>query len=344
MFSPLSNPRVAAGVARGLQTLQSVAARRLAEAARRRLPEYSGAPEPLTIPTVHGEVRAWVYRPAAGTDPLPPVHVNLHGGGFVLRGPHQDDPWCRLLATEAGVVVLNVDYDVAPQVRFPVPPRQVHAVLDWVAGNGAGHGWDGLRLSVGGQSAGGGLAAAASRLALEEGHPRVALQMLHYPPLDLTVPAGEKSSPIARPLLRPWMGEVFNASYIPDVPQRADRLASPAAPSDTADLTGIAPAVVIACEHDILRAEACRYADRLETAGALAAYREIAGKDHSYDASDDAAGRETYTWLAALLRKTHSPVPGGAGDTAADPVNGVVGDVGNGEQLSATEPGAPGGS
>ncbi|GAB3169367.1 hypothetical protein GCM10027059_34110 [Myceligenerans halotolerans] len=243
MSSPLSNPRLAAVAARGIQALQAAAGRRQTETARRRLPDYPGTREPLTIPTQHGEVRAWAYRPPEGADAggLPPVHVNLHGGGFVLRGPDQDDPWCRLLAAEAGVVVLNVDYDVAPQVRFPVPPHQVHAVLDWVAGAGVDHGWDGRRLSIGGQSAGGALAAAASRLALENAHPRVALQVLHYPPLDLTVPAGEKRSPIAKPLLRPWMGDVFDASYVPDVARRADRLASPAALVDRRRPRHLAP-------------------------------------------------------------------------------------------------------
>ncbi|MBE1877267.1 alpha/beta hydrolase fold domain-containing protein [Myceligenerans pegani] len=306
MPSPLRNPRLAAVAARGVQALHSAAGRRLTVAARHRLPEYPGVPEPLVVPTPHGEVTAWAYRPPEEAGPPPPVYVNLHGGGFVLRGADQDDPWCRLLAAEAGVVVLNVDYDVAPQARFPVPPHQVHAVLDWAAEHGAAHGWDGRRLSVGGQSAGGALAAAASRLAFERARPRVALQVLHYPPLDLTVPAAEKHSPLAKPLLRPWMGDMFDAAYIPDAGQRADRLASPAAPSDTADLTGIAPAVVIACEHDILRAEARRYADRLESAGALVAYREIPDRDHGYDISDDATGRETYTWIAKLLRETHA--------------------------------------
>ncbi|GAB4086043.1 alpha/beta hydrolase [Myceligenerans cantabricum] len=304
----LSNPRLAAVAARGVQALQSAAGRRLAEAARHRLPEYPGTPEPLTIPTPHGEVRAWAYRPPEAADAglLPPVHVNLHGGGFVLRGPAQDDPWCRLLAAEAGVVVLNLDYDVAPQAPFPRPARQAYGVLGWAAEADADHGWDGQRLTVGGQSAGGALAAAAARLALENAYPRVALQVLHYPPLDLTVPAGAKTSPVDKPLLRPWMGDLFDAAYVPDAALRADRLVSPAAPSDRADLTGIAPAVVIACEHDILRAEARRYADRLGSAGALVVYREIPGKDHGYDTFDDGAGRETYTWVATLLREAHA--------------------------------------
>ena len=98
------------------------------------------------------------------------------------------------------------------------------------------------------------------------------------------------------------MGEVFDSSYVPDPAQRADRLVSPAAAGDIADLDGIAPAVVIAAEFDILAAEAGRYADRLAGAGALVEFRTIAGADHGYDLDDDARCREVYTLIARHIR------------------------------------------
>ena len=144
---------------------------------------------PATIPTRHGEVRAVVYLPAASSEPVP-VYVNLHGGGFILRHPEQDDPLCRYLAATAGVAVVNVDYDVAPAHRFPEPIEEAYDAVCWAAG--PGRDWDGSRLCVGGQSAGGALAAAVARLALELGGPDLALQVLLYPVLDLVTPARDK--------------------------------------------------------------------------------------------------------------------------------------------------------
>jgi acetyl esterase len=214
-----------------------------------------------------------------------------------------DDPLCRLLAAEAGVVVINVDYVVAPQYPFPAPPRQAYEVVRWVAEHGEENGWDGSRLTVGGQSAGGGLAAAVARQALEEDGPSVALQVLHYPPLDLATDIRDKRAAVAKPSLRPWMGDVFDTSYVPDVRMRGDRLVSPGHPSDTADLKGIAPALVITAEYDVLKGEAVRYADRLRMAGALVEHHDVAGVDHGYDTTDDERARRTYTLIADHIRR-----------------------------------------
>ncbi|HSX97707.1 MAG TPA: alpha/beta hydrolase fold domain-containing protein, partial [Streptomyces sp.] len=296
-MSLLARPAVAAFAAKAMQRLSVVAGRRASgpgstAACLARLPEYACATRELTIPTSYGPARAVLYLPAAeGTSP-PPVHVNFHGGGYVMAQIELDDALCRCLATEAGVAVLNVDYVVAPQHPFPAPPLQAFEVVRWAAGHGDGHGWDGDRLSVGGQSAGGGLAAAVARQALEEGGPSIALQVLHYPPLDLATGARHKRAAIAKPLLRPWMADVFDSSYIPDPRKRADPLASPAHPSDTADLRGIAPAFVITAEYDLLKAEGVAYADRLRTAGSLVGHHDVTGADHGYDAGDDRRARE----------------------------------------------------
>ena len=254
------------------------------------------------MPTSVAPARITVHRPPAG-DPAPPVHINFHGGGYVLAQTELDDALCRFLAVEAGAVVVNVDYVVAPQHPFPAAPRQAFEVVRWVAEHGDGHGWDGSRLTVGGQSAGGGLAAAVARQALEEGGPRIALQGLHYPPLDLATSARDKRAAVAKPMLRTWMADIFDTSYVPDAGRRADPLVSPAHPSDTADLTGIAAAVVVTAEYDLLSAEGERYAARLREVGALAEYHDVAGADHGYDGDDDVRARDTYGLIARHLRK-----------------------------------------
>ena len=297
-MSVLGTPRVAAVVARVLQGLADLAGGPVARRRAAVFPEYPGDTTGITIPSPVTPARAVVYRPA-NAGPRPPVHVNFHGGGFVMRGMWLDDPLCRYLAATAGVVVVNVDYAVAPQHPFPAPVDQAFDVVRWVAGHDD---WNGRRLTVGGQSAGGALAAAVARLALEQGGPRIALQVLHYPPLDLATPAAEKKAAVAKPVLRPWMGEVFDGAYVPDVAARAHRLVSPAGSADTADLTGIAPALVITAEYDRLNAEGVRYAHRLDEAGALVGHHDVRGADHGYDVKDQVKARATYAVIARHVR------------------------------------------
>ncbi|MFT4052809.1 MAG: alpha/beta hydrolase fold domain-containing protein [Microbacterium sp.] len=233
----------------------------------------------VTIPTRHGQVAATLYLPQGGAAGRG-VHINLHGGGFVMRHPEQDDPICRYLAAKADVTVVNVDYDPAPQLRAPGSIEQALDVARWAAE--PERDWDGARLTVGGASAGGALAAGVARLALEEGSPRISLQVLLYPPLDLTVPAKTKKIPGKENFLV-RLGPIFDTAYVPRRADRADRLVSPAGPADTTPLDGIAPAVVVTCEKDILREEGIRYAERLERVGALAEHIDLPGVGHGFN-------------------------------------------------------------
>lgn len=243
--------------------------------------DIPGRTSDTIIATRYGPVHAKVYHPPSDIGP-PPVYVNVHGGGFVVGHPEQDDPWCRYLAAKAGVVVVNPDYVLAPGHRFPAAPQQVFDIVRWAAHEARS--WDGTRLCVGGQSAGGNLSAAAARLALEQGSPSIALQVLHYAPLDLVTPLRSKPSPIGtRAVMKPWMGQVFDSAYIPDRAQRRHRLASPAWGANADGIVGIAPAVIVTAEHDRLRGEAHRYAQKLAAAGSLVEYYDVAGVDHGYN-------------------------------------------------------------
>ncbi|KHO25604.1 alpha/beta hydrolase fold domain-containing protein [Mycolicibacterium setense] len=275
-----------------------------------RFPEIPGRTTLIDIPTRHGKVAATVYHPAADVA-TPAVYVNVHGGGFVVGHREQDDPWCRFLAANANVVVVNVDYLLAPHRRFPTPVEQIYDVLDWASA--PERDWDGGRLCVGGQSAGGSLSAAAARLAFETGPesgPQIALQVLHYPPLDLVTATKDKHSPLgAKAIMKPWMGEVFDTAYIPDRAQRTDRLASPAWGANSDGIKGIAPALVVTAEYDRLRDEAWRYAQKLEAVGSLAEYYEVPGVDHGYNImSDDAeVTRTAYEHIAGHVRRATAP-------------------------------------
>jgi len=241
--------------------------------------EIPALTEHITIPTRHGVIPAVQYSPAGGAAGRG-VYINLHGGGFVIRHPEQDDAICRYIAATAGVTVLNADYTPAPQSRFPGPVEQAYDVATWAAASDRP--WDGSKLAIGGQSAGGALAAGAARLALEHGTPRIAVQVLMYPPLDLTVSAASKKA-AGKETFLVRMGPIFDTVYCPDRTRRGDRLISPAAPSDTTSLAGIAPALVVTGQKDILRDEAARYAARLQDAGALITHIDLPDIGHGFN-------------------------------------------------------------
>jgi acetyl esterase len=274
-----------------------------------RFPELQSRTSKVTIPTRHGPVSAAVYHPLASAT-RPAVYVNVHGGGFVVGHPEQDDPWCRYLTAHAGVAVINPDYVLAPRYRFPAAPHQIYDIVCWAAD--PDRNWDGRRLCVGGQSAGGNLSAAAARLALENRGPQIALQVLHYAPLDLVTPTRDKPSTAGhRAVIKPWMGEVFDTAYIPESAQRRDRLASPAWGDNADRIAGIAPALVVTAEHDRLRDEARSYAERLDAVGSLAQYYDVVGVDHGYNLMSEATDvtSRTYAHIAEHVARATNRSP-----------------------------------
>jgi acetyl esterase/lipase len=268
-----------------------------------RFPEIESRTTDLSIPTRHGAVAATLYHPPSATR-KPGVYVNAHGGGFVVGNRAQDDAWCRFLAATAHVVVVNTDYALAPRARFPTPVEQFYDVVEWASA--PERDWDGSRLCVGGQSAGGNMSAAVSRMALEIGGPKISLQVLHYPPLDIVTAPSDKPSPLgSKTVLKPWLCEVFDNAYVPDRALRRHRFVSPAWGDNSDGITGIAPALVVTAEFDRLRDEARRYADDLDAVGALAEYVEVRDVDHGYDIMTDATEktRQTYEVMAAHVSR-----------------------------------------
>src|SRR5205807_5350100 len=122
-----------------------------------------------------------IYRPKAPSTGRLPVVVNFHGGGWVSGNARQSEWWCAGVAAQAAVVVVSVEYRLAPEYRFPVPVEDCYAATAWVAANAASLGVDANRLGVMGDSAGGNLAAAVALMARDRRGPRIALQVLMYP-------------------------------------------------------------------------------------------------------------------------------------------------------------------
>lgn len=299
-------------LARGIQ-LVSGRAMRPPKAYSSFAPEIA-PPQRVVVPTDEGPVTVYLYRPPAqalADGSVPPVYINLHGGGFLIRRPEFDAHLCRTIAAEAGCVVVNVDYDVAPQRTYPVAPRQAYAVACWAAGAGAQeHGWDGDRLAIGGQSAGGNLAAGACLRARDEGGFTAQLQVLAYPPLDLALDPARKHARTAKPMISPGLAKLFNATYLVEAGRATEPLASPLLADD---LSGVAPAVVVTADFDLLRDEGDAYAARLAEADVPVVHWVAPGVDHAFTHVEPVSHtREMLDLVVANLISAWSPREAGS--------------------------------
>jgi acetyl esterase len=216
-----------------------------------------------------------VYTPSAGGT-LPGL-VFFRGGGFVLGTLDTADRVCRALASAAGCVVINVDYRLAPEHSFPAAVEDAYAVARYVAEHAAGFGVDPARLAVGGESAGGNLAAVTAILARDRGAPPLAFQLLVYPQVDV-----DDDSPsmrdfdgyfLSRPLIDYFARLLF--------PERGDTRRPEASPLNAA-LDHLPPALVITAECDMLRDQGEAYARKLEQAGVAVTLQRYDGMIHPF--------------------------------------------------------------
>ena len=241
-------------------------------------------PERRRVPTRHGRVRVHVYRPPGVEDP--PVHVHLHGGAFIMRYPQMDDFFCRFVVDRSRVAVVNVDYLAAPRVRYPVAQEQAHDVLAWLAEHAGEWGLDADRVSIGGFSGGGNLAASACLQARDRRTATPQLQVLAVPSLDVAGDIHGKPSTIAHPMIGPELLKLVRATYFKDASRRSEPYASPLLADSVA---GLPPSLVITAAHDSLRAEGDAYAARLADAGVRVEHHVVPRRDHYFlDGSDHA--------------------------------------------------------
>ncbi|SFR03262.1 acetyl esterase [Lentzea waywayandensis] len=250
-------------------------------------------PRVIRVPTRHGRVRVHVYQPHSG--PVPgAAHVHFHGGAFMMRYPFMDDWWCRYLAATTSVPVLNVDFRAAPYVTYPVAHHQCHDVAAWAAAGGGDLRLDGDRISVGGFSSGGNLAASVSLQARDGGRWLPALQVLGIPVLAFHDEHGHDEPGMITPQLRRLVRRV----YFPD---HASRLEPWASPLLAPDLSGLPPAVVLTAERDVLRHDGRRYAARLREAGVPVHHDETPGTDHYFLTEDPVRARTTMAMVAESI-------------------------------------------
>jgi acetyl esterase len=254
----------------------------------------------LAIPAPHGAIPARIYTPktlrqAGG---LAPCLVFFHGGGWVIGDLDSHDVVCRKLADEGELIVISVDYRLAPEHKFPAAVDDAIDATKWIADNAASLGIDASRLSVGGDSAGGNLAAVVAISARDGNGPAIAGQVLIYPATDFTMTHPSHSEPETHTVIR-W----FRDHYLNGAADVHDWRASPVR---AGTLIGLPPAYVLTAGADPLRDEGDEYANRLKDAGVPVAYRHFAGQFHGFFTMGkllqqaNVAASEIGAWLKAL--------------------------------------------
>jgi acetyl esterase len=240
-----------------------------------------------------------VYRPADG---VLPALIFFHGGGWVVGDLDTHDVICRQIATLANAVVIAVDYRLAPEHRFPAAVEDTWSATIWVAAHAAELGIDSTRIAVGGDSAGGGLAAVVALLARDSRKLRLALQVLIYPVTDLRAESASYSKYAEGYLLTSAAMKWYIAQYAPTPEAVNDWRGSPLlAPW----VHGTAPALIIAAELDPLVDEGAAYARRLQGARVPVEYQVLDGMIHGFltmGGKVDAANRALSTIADALKR------------------------------------------
>ncbi|MPY60701.1 flavin-containing monooxygenase [Streptomyces spongiae] len=218
------------------------------------------------------DARVRVYLPSA-EGPLPAV-VFCHGGGFISGSLDSVDPTCRRLAAENGVVVVSVDYRLAPEHPFPAATQDTFAALRWTHEHIAEYGGDPARIAVMGESAGGNLAALAAIRARDEGIP-LAAQVLIYPTTDPESPGASHAEFAHGPFLTAATHDRFWGLYLGGA-----EVTEANAPLRAKSLAGTAPALVITSEIDLIRDEGQQYAQALAAADVPVEYQCFDGLIH----------------------------------------------------------------
>ena len=218
-----------------------------------------------------------IYRPVAIG--VLPVFIYFHGGGWVIGGIETHDTLCRRIANRARCAVISVDYRLAPEHRYPAAFDDCYEVTNYVSNNGRELKIDDSRIAVGGDSAGGNLAAAVSLAARDRGGPKIDFQVLVYPAVEMDFDNGSYAEfadgfGLTRTSML-WFFEQYFGSLDRDLPPYA-------IPSLAADVSGLPHTHVVTAEYDVLRDEGEAFAARLQKEGTPATVKRYDGMIHGF--------------------------------------------------------------
>jgi len=229
------------------------------------------------IPGPDGEIPVRVYTPRAASGL--PLLVYFHGGGWVIGSLETHDRTCRALARAADCAIVAIDYRLAPEHKFPAAAEDCFAAFRWAVAHAAELGADARRVAVGGDSAGGNLAAVVSQMARDRGGPTPVFQLLVYPVTDSRCESVSFRDNGEGYFLTADSMRWFWEQYLRGSADAANPYASPA---HAASLAGLPPALVITAEYDPLRDEGEAYAAALRGAGVSAETRRYDGMIHGF--------------------------------------------------------------
>jgi acetyl esterase len=262
--------------------------------------------ENLTIPGPTGapEVPVRIYSPEALDREVPGI-LHIHGGGFVIGNLDSELGSCVALCRNLNIVVVSVDYRLAPETPYPGPLEDCYAALTWVNNNGAKLKVDSTRLAVFGMSAGGGLSAATALLARDRSGPPLCFQYLGIPELDDRLQTPSMQRFVDTPMWNRPNAELSWDFYLGSEYQRgADNVPCHAAPARAEDLSGLPPAYISTMEFDPLRDEGVEYALKLMQAGVATELHSFPGTFHGSSMfANTQIGQRESTEMFAVLRR-----------------------------------------
>lgn len=268
-------------------------------------PPEIAAVRPLSIPAPHGAIPARLYMPKTlrKADGASPCLVFFHGGGWVIGDLDSHDVVCRKLAHEGELIVISVDYRLAPEHKFPAAADDAIVATKWVVAHATSLGIDAKRLMVGGDSAGGNLAAVVALAARDGDGPAIAGQVLIYPATDFAMTHPSHREPETSILLTHSVIKWFCNHYLGGAADIDNWKASPARAKT---LAGLPPAYVLTAGADPLRDEGDEYAKRLKEAGVPVTYKHFPGQFHGFFTMGkllqqaNVAAADIGVWLKAL--------------------------------------------
>ena len=264
-----------------------------------------------TVAGPERDIPVRVFRPSGDERDLPAL-LYFFGGGFWMRSYNSPDivGACRQISSQARVVVVEIDYALAPEHPFPAALGEGQAVLEWMATGAAEHRIDSSRLAVGGQSAGGGLALSLALRLRDAGGPSVLLQVLEVPAVDISplqfdteLPEGVAASDLDS------LTEITDF-YLPTGMSPENPAVSP---GRTDDLSGLPATLVVNAENDLLRPSGERFADRLRAAGVPVVSTTYGGQVHNSPglsgiSAGSRAWREQVSWAVRTLHSANGPL------------------------------------
>ena len=290
---------------------------RLAYRERRALTQPEPPPvaqvQDLQVPGLAGPIALRLYRPlqpAPTGAGLLPVLVYFHGGGWVIGDLDTHDTLCRELANGAGCAIAAVDYRLGPEHRFPAAVDDCLAATRWLQRNAATLRLDASRIAVGGDSAGGNLAAVVAITARDAGWPALVFQLLIYPATDMRRGAPSHTTNGEGYLLTRDTISYFHDHYIADPAHDLDWRASPLLHPD---LSQLPPALVLTAGYDPLRDEGLDYSQRLSEAGSRATCVSFERQIHGFITMGNVIDEANAAVLlcADALRRELAPRTGG---------------------------------